>query len=96
MIERVTIQAGDLSLEGLLERPDGAAPWGGAVFCHPHPLYGGNMHNNVVARVTPELVRAGLAVLCFNFRGVGRSQGTEPELASHIVRFLDTLRPAAP
>ena len=79
MIERVIIQAGALALEGLLERPDGGAAWGGAVFCHPHPLYGGNMHNNVVARVTPDLVRAGLVVLRFNFRGVGRSQGTYGE-----------------
>ncbi|HEY7677648.1 MAG TPA: alpha/beta fold hydrolase [Candidatus Methylomirabilis sp.] len=76
MIERVTFPCGDLTLEGFLEGPDGAVPWGGAVFCHPHPLYGGTMHNNVVARVTPALARAGLAVLRFNFRGVERSQGT--------------------
>lgn len=79
MIERVTFRAGELALEGLLERPDEVRAWGGAVFCHPHPLYGGNMHNNVVARVTPELTRAGLAVLRFNFRGVGRSQGAYAE-----------------
>jgi len=76
MIERVTIRAGELALEGLLEWPEGAAAWGGAAFCHPHPLYSGNMHNNVVARVTPDLVATGLAVLRFNFRGVGRSQGS--------------------
>ncbi len=76
MIERVTFSSGELALEGLLERPDGAAPWAGAVFCHPHPLYGGTMHNNVVAKGTPALVGAGLAVLRFNFRGVERSQGT--------------------
>jgi len=76
MIERVSFPCGELTLEGLLEGPDGAGVWGGAVFCHPHPLYGGTMHNNVVARVTPALVSAGLAVLRFNFRGVERSQGT--------------------
>ena len=76
MIERVTFRAGELALDGLLERPEGAAAWGGAVFCHPHPLYGGNMHNNVVWKVTPALIQSGLAVLRFNFRGVGRSQGT--------------------
>lgn len=79
MIERVSFPRGDLTLEGLLEGPDGGAPWGGAVFCHPHPLYGGTMHNNVVARVTPDLARAGFAVLRFNFRGVERSQGTYAE-----------------
>ena len=76
MIERVSFPCGDLTLEGLLERPDGADVWAGAAFCHPHPLYGGSMHNNVVARVAPVLARAGLAVLRFNFRGVERSQGT--------------------
>ncbi len=75
MIDRVSIPCGELTLEGLLERPDGAAPWGGAVVCHPHPLYGGNMHNNVVARLAPALAQDGLAALRFNFRGVGRSQG---------------------
>jgi hypothetical protein len=75
MIDRVTFLAGTLTLEGILERPDGAAPWGGAVFCHPHPLHGGTMHNNVVSRVTPLLAQAGLAVLRFNFRGVGKSEG---------------------
>ena len=76
MIERVSFPCGELTLEGLLEGPDGAGPWGGGVFCHPHPLHGGTMHNNVVARVTPALALAGLAVLRFNFRGVERSQGT--------------------
>jgi len=79
MIERVTIQAGDLALEGLLERPDDGSVWGSVAVCHPHPLYGGNMQNNVVTRVTPALAQAGLAALRFNFRGVGRSQGTFAE-----------------
>lgn len=75
MIERVTFPAGPLALEGLLEGPDDVPVWAGAVFCHPHPLYGGNMHNNVVAQVASALAEAGLAVLRFNFRGVGRSEG---------------------
>ena len=79
MIDQVTFRAGNLTLEGLVERPERVTAWGGAVFCHPHPLYGGNMHNNVVARVTPALVASGLVVLRFNFRGVGRSQGAYAE-----------------
>jgi uncharacterized protein len=75
MIDRVAFPCGDLTLEGLLERADAAGAWGGAVLCHPHPLYGGTMHNNVVSRVTAALALAGLAVLRFNFRGVERSQG---------------------
>src|SRR5690349_6985473 len=46
-----------------------------AVVCHPHPLYGGTLHNKVVHRVAATLFGMGLAVLRFNFRGVGRSEG---------------------
>ena len=61
-------------LEALLEEP-GAGPRAAAVFCHPHPLHGGTMHNKVVYRAAKEAVSAGVAVFRFNFRGVGRSQG---------------------
>ena len=43
--------------------------------CHPHPLYGGTMDNTVVFRTARALQVAGLAVLRFNFRGVGGSEG---------------------
>lgn len=46
-----------------------------AVVCHPHPLYGGTMHNKVVFRVARSLHRLGLPVLRFNFRGAGLSEG---------------------
>lgn len=46
-----------------------------AVVCHPHPLGGGTLHNNVVFRTARGLQRAGLAVLRFNFRGVESSEG---------------------
>jgi len=62
-------------LEALLEEPENRAPLLAAVVCHPHPLYGGTMHNKVVYRLARGLRRAGLVVLRFNFRGVGRSQG---------------------
>jgi uncharacterized protein len=63
-----------IALEGQLYLPENAP--GGVVVCHPHPLYGGDMENPVVAR-TAEVVRAaGLGTLRFNFRGVGQSGGT--------------------
>ena len=64
-------------LEAILEaaESDGAAPRSLAVVCHPHPLYGGTMHNKVVYRIARALRRAGAAVLRFNFRGVGASEG---------------------
>ena len=46
-----------------------------AVVCHPHPLYGGTLHNKVVYRVAKTLHRLGLPVLRFNFRGTGMSEG---------------------
>lgn len=47
-----------------------------AIVCHPHPLFGGTMHNKVVYRIARAFADAGFAVLRFNFRGTGRSEGT--------------------
>ncbi len=47
-----------------------------AILCHPHPLYGGTMHNKVIYTVAMALNQAGYATVRFNFRGVGRSQGS--------------------
>ena len=46
-----------------------------AVICHPHPLFGGTMHNKVVHAAAEAISESGLPVLRFNFRGVGRSDG---------------------
>jgi alpha/beta superfamily hydrolase len=73
--ERVSFNSGDLKLEGLLARPQGAAPVAGAVVCHPHPMYGGSMDNNVVDAILKAMWQAGYATLRFNFRGVGASEG---------------------
>ncbi len=62
-------------LEALLEAPAVSAR-AAAVFAHPHPLYGGTMHTRVVFQGAKALARIGVAVLRFNFRGVGRSAGT--------------------
>ena len=72
--EPLTLPSGDLTLEGLLHRPQ-AAPHPAVVVCHPHPLFGGDMHNSVVVAVSHALVDAGIAALRFNFRGVGGSPG---------------------
>ncbi|HEY8370088.1 MAG TPA: alpha/beta fold hydrolase [Thermodesulfobacteriota bacterium] len=50
-----------------------------ALVLHPHPLYGGTMHNKVVYRLARALRRAGLATLRINFRGVGASAGRYDE-----------------
>lgn len=46
-----------------------------ALVSHPHPLFGGTMHNKVVYQVTKTLAGLGLPVLRFNFRGAGLSAG---------------------
>lgn len=46
-----------------------------ALVCHPHPLYGGTMHNKVVYHAMKALNGFGFPVLRFNFRGTGRSAG---------------------
>lgn len=46
-----------------------------ALVCHPHPLFGGTMHNKVVYQAAKSLDALGLSVLRFNFRGTGKSEG---------------------
>jgi uncharacterized protein len=72
MEESVSIPGPGISLEGRLSV--GAAP-GGGVITHPHPLFGGDMANNVVLTAVRALAARGMSALRFNFRGVGRSTG---------------------
>ena len=55
--------------------PQGIVPRAAAVICHAHPLHGGMMHFKVIFRAAKALQSQGIAVLRFNFRGVGRSEG---------------------
>lgn len=75
MIPRPARFESDVPIEGILHLPDGDEPFAGVVVCHPHPLYGGSMHNNVVDAICAGLVAVGIAALRFNFRGVGGSGG---------------------
>lgn len=71
----VTFESGDLALEGLLHLP-AVTPCPGLVVAHPHPQYGGDMHNNVVHALCRAAGSVGAAALRFNFRGVGASEGS--------------------
>lgn len=62
-------------LEALLDTPEPSPVRAAVVFAHPHPQHGGTMHTKVVFQGTKALSRIGCAVLRFNFRGVGASQG---------------------
>src|SRR5262249_16997883 len=63
-------------VEAILWTPtDDAEPPLAAVVFHPHPLFGGTMHNKVVYQVAKSLDAMRLPVLRFNFRGTGKSAG---------------------
>jgi alpha/beta superfamily hydrolase len=47
-----------------------------ALLLHPHPQHGGTMHNKIVYALNQCFAQRGFSTLRFNFRGVGRSQGT--------------------
>ncbi len=77
-------------LESLLEEPEHVEPRFAALVCHPHPLYGGTMHNKVVYRMARGLRKTGAVVLRFNFRGVNLSEGEH----AHGVGEVDDARAA--
>jgi alpha/beta superfamily hydrolase len=64
-------------LEAILWTPSRrGTPTLAAVICHPHPLFGGTMHNKVVYQAAKSLDALGIPVLRFNFRGAGLSAGS--------------------
>lgn len=63
------------TLEALLEWVPGTSPRLATLVCHPHPKFGGTMHNKVVFRAAKTAAQLDLPALRFNFRGVGKSQG---------------------
>jgi uncharacterized protein len=63
-------------LEAVLWTPQSpSAPALAGLVCHPHPLFGGTMHNKVVFQVAKSIDALGAPVLRFNFRGAGLSEG---------------------
>ena len=92
MVEKpVLFESTNLKIEGLFCSMPGDR---GVVTTHPHPLYGGNMYNNVVASLVRIYQLAGYTTLRFNFRGVGclalsHSEREEsPRPGRVLVRFL--------
>lgn len=74
MSTRLTITSTDgLTLEAVLDAP--ADPRAALVLCHPHPRMGGTMNAPLLVALVQHLVSEGWAVLRFNFRGIGDSEG---------------------
>lgn len=91
--------AGDLEVLTAPAKPDVPSRAAVAVICHPHPLFGGTMHNKVVTTLARAFSDLGLRTVRFNFRGVGKSAGqfangvgeTEDLLA--VVNWVKTVCP---
>jgi alpha/beta superfamily hydrolase len=77
--ERLFIPGPAGRLEALLEYDPAREARATALVCHPHPLFGGTMHNKVVYRAAKAAIIAGLPTLRFNFRGVGASEGAHAD-----------------
>jgi len=99
---RVIFPSGELLLEGVLATPKGAGPFPAVIICHPHPLYGGDMDNNVVHSLSETLTQASFVSFRFNFRGVSGSQGKydqgigEQKDVEAAISFMCTLREIDP
>jgi uncharacterized protein len=74
---QVDLQGPAGRLEALHEEP--AEPRFAALVCHPHPLFGGTLQNRATYRLAKAVRACGGASLRFNFRGVGRRQGTHDQ-----------------
>jgi alpha/beta superfamily hydrolase len=86
-IRKVTIGS-DYDLEGILREK---STMRGVVVCHPHPLYGGDMYNNIVEAIEEGFSDKGLSTLRFNFRGVGGSGGSYDEKGGEVRDVLSAL-----
>jgi uncharacterized protein len=101
-IESLFIDGPAGKLEALIEEPEDRDPNHAVLVCHPHPQYGGTMHNKVVYRIARGLRRAGAVVLRFNYRGVNLSAGTydngigEVEDARAALELLRSRYPGLP
>jgi alpha/beta superfamily hydrolase len=74
-VDAARVAIGPGRLEAIAEDPGGAAGRY-AVLCHPHPLYGGTMDNKVITSLAGAMHAEGIPTVRFNFRGVGKSDGT--------------------
>lgn len=58
-----------------------------ALLCHPHPMYGGSMHDGILDVVEKATINLGINTIRFNFRGTGKSDGTH----SGTEEYLDII-----
>lgn len=80
--------------DGLLEAElrTAAKPRAAGLLCHPHPLYGGNMHDAVLNAVGEALLSKQVSVMRFNLRGVGGSEGAYDDGEGEVLDLLAAAR----
>lgn len=88
----VTIPCGGIRLEARIDEAPGVDC---ALLCHPHPLYGGNMDNNVVWCLKKTIRNWGWETLRYNSRGVGGSTGAYGAGEGEVEDLLAAVRFAA-
>jgi alpha/beta superfamily hydrolase len=94
--QTLTLQGEAGGIEALLDTPAEGGVNGTAVIAHPHPLFGGTMHNKVVQTMARAFVQCGWRVVRFNFRGVGASAGTHDGGRGEATDMLKVIAQAAP
>jgi alpha/beta superfamily hydrolase len=97
--QRSTIAGPSGALEVLVDTPSEAdfpTFRGTAVIAHPHPLFGGTMDNKVVQTLARAFVLSGWRSVRFNFRGIGKSEGSYDEGRGELQDMLAAIAHFAP
>lgn len=88
-LSEFSVPASHGSLEAIAMIPNG---WSSvAIVTHPHPQYGGSLHNKVAFCLADEARKAGLYSLRFNFRGVGKSTGQFDEGQGEVLDLSEVI-----
>lgn len=83
-------------IEAMRDMPTEVPVKGTAIIAHPHPLFGGTMHNKVVQTLARAFVQCGWQAVRFNFRGVGASAGDYDEGRGEMADMLSVIDELAP
>ena len=90
--QSLSLQGPSGVLECVCDLPALGTYQGTAVISHPHPLYGGTMHNKVVQTLAKAFVQNGWRAIRFNFRGVGASAGVYDEGRGEVDDLMSVIQ----
>ena len=93
--QSICLQGEAGAIETLVDLPLGETAQGTAVIAHPHPLFGGSMHNKVVQTLARAFVQSGWRAVRFQFRGVGASEGAYDEGRGEVRDMLQVIEQVA-